>query len=443
MQPKNLIMGNYLAIVGRPNVGKSTLFNRLTKSRQAIVEETSGVTRDRHYGHSYWNGKEFIVIDTGGYVMGGDDIFEEEIRKQVELAIDEADVIVFMVDVRDGATPMDYDVAKILRQSKKKVFLVSNKVDNAAYYTESIDFYSLGLGEVYSISALNGSGTGDLLDVIVQDFKDEVVEERNDDIPRFTVVGRPNVGKSSLVNALLGDERNIVTNIAGTTRDTIFTEYNRFGFTFKLVDTAGIRKKKKVNENIEFYSVLRALRAIENSDVCILMIDAESGFEAQDMSILQVIQKNNKGVVIVVNKWDLVEKESNTHLEFEKQILAKTAPFTDIPIIFTSVINKQRIHKTLETIHEVFENRTRKITTSKLNEVMLPIIENYPPPMASRDRYIRIKYITQLKTHYPAFAFFCNLPNEMKDSYARYLENQLRKNYNFKGVPIKLFFREK
>lgn len=436
-------MGNYLAIVGRPNVGKSTLFNRLTKSRQAIVEPTSGVTRDRHYGQSYWNGVDFNVVDTGGYVMGSDDIFEEEIRKQVQLAIDEADIILFMVDVKDGITPLDEDAAAMLRSSNKTIFLVSNKVDNSAMYINSAEFYSLGLGEVYSISAINGSGTGDLLDVVVPAFPTDVAEPVDDNIPRFTVVGRPNVGKSSLVNALLGDERNIVTNIAGTTRDTIHTEYDRFGFKFKLVDTAGIRKKAKVNEDIEFYSVLRSLRAIENSDVCVLMIDANEGFEAQDLAILSVIQKNNKGVVIVVNKWDLIEKGSNTHLEFAEKIRRRTAPFTDIPIVFTSVITKQRIHKTLETIHQVHENRTRKITTSKLNDVMLPIIESIPPPQASRERYIRIKYVTQLKTHYPTFAFFCNLPNEVKDPYARFLENQLRKKYNFNGTPIKLFFRDK
>jgi GTP-binding protein len=438
-----MIMGNYLAIVGRPNVGKSTLFNRLTKSRQAIVQETSGVTRDRHYGHSYWNGVEFIVIDTGGYVMGSEDIFEEEIRRQVDLAIDEADIILFMVDVKDGITPLDEDVAEMLRKSRKAIFLVSNKVDNTAMYINSSEFYSLGLGEVYSISAINGAGTGDLLDVVVKEFKDDEPIDRKDDIPRFTVVGRPNVGKSSLINALLGDERNIVTDIAGTTRDTIYTEYNRFGFSFKLVDTAGIRKKAKVHEDIEFYSVLRSLRAIENSDVCVLMIDAQNGIEAQDLNILGIIQQNNKGVVIVVNKWDLIEKESNTHKEFEQQIRERTAPFTDIPIVFTSVINKQRIHKTLEIIHQVYENRTRKITTSKLNEKLLPLIEAVPPPMASRERYIRIKYVTQLKTHYPSFAFFCNLPKEVKDPYARFLENQIRKSYNFNGVPIRLHFREK
>jgi len=436
-------MSNYLAIVGRPNVGKSTLFNRLTKTRQAIVEETSGVTRDRHYGFSNWNGKDFTVIDTGGYVIGSDDIFEEEIRKQVQLAIDEADVIVFMVNVREGVTPLDEDVADMLRQTKKTVLMVANKVDSSKHQHDSTEFYSLGLGEIYNISAMNGSGTGELLDELVTHFTDKEVEEEEDQIPKFTVVGRPNVGKSSLVNALLGDERNIVTNVAGTTRDTIYTEYHRFGFKFKLVDTAGIRKKRKVNENVEFYSVLRSLRAIENSDVCILMIDAQEGFESQDMSILRVIQKNNKGVVVVVNKWDLIEKDSNTHLRFAEEIKRKMAPFTDVPIVFTSVTEKQRIHKTLESIHQVFENRTRKISTSKLNDALLPLIQATPPPQASRDRYIRIKYITQLKTHYPSFAFFCNLPKEVKDPYARFLENQLRKQFNFTGVPIKLYFREK
>lgn len=436
-------MSNYLAIVGRPNVGKSTLFNRLTKTRQAIVEETSGVTRDRHYGYSHWNGKEFTVIDTGGYVRGSDDIFEEEIRKQVQLAIDEADVILFMVNVREGVTPLDEDVAEMLRQTKKTVLMVANKVDSSKHQHDSTEFYSLGLGEIYNISAMNGSGTGELLDELVTHFSEDEVDTENDDIPKFTVVGRPNVGKSSLVNALLGDERNIVTNVAGTTRDTIYTEYQRFGFNFKLVDTAGIRKKRKVNENVEFYSVLRSLRAIENSDVCILMIDAQEGLESQDLSILRVIQKNNKGVVVVINKWDLIEKDSNTHLRFTEEIKRKMAPFTDVPIVFTSVTEKQRIHKTLEMVHQVFENRTRKISTSKLNDVLLPLIQATPPPQASRDRYIRIKYITQLKTHYPSFAFFCNLPKEVKDPYARFLENQLRKQFNFTGVPIKLYFREK
>ncbi len=437
-------MGNYLAIVGRPNVGKSTLFNRLTKTQHAIVEEESGVTRDRHYGTSHWNGIGFTVIDTGGYAFDTEDRFAEEIRNQVELAVDEADVIIFMVDVQSGLLPMDEDVAKLLRQTDKPVFVVSNKVDNVAQYAQSNEFYALGLGEVYSVSSMNGSGTGDLLDEVVKHFSEDNEEEEEDDVPKFTVVGRPNVGKSSFVNALLGDERNIVTDIAGTTRDTIYTEYNRFGFKFKLVDTAGIRKKKKVSENIEFYSVLRALRAIENSDVCILMLDAQQGLEAQDMSIFRVIQKNNKGLMIIVNKWDLVEdKDANTHLEYEQLIRSKIAPFTDVPIVFTSVINKQRIHKALETIHRIHENRTRKISTSKLNNILLPIIQATPPPQASRDRYIRIKYITQLKVHYPAFVFFCNLPKEVKDPYKRFLENKIRKEFDFSGVPIQMYFREK
>lgn len=435
-------MRNILAIVGRPNVGKSTLFNRLTESRDAIVEETSGVTRDRHYGISNWNGKEFAVIDTGGYVLGSGDIFEEEIRKQVKLAIEEADVITFVVDVTEGITPMDEDVAKMLRKSDKPVILVSNKVDNTKRYIDSTEFYSLGLGEVYSISAINGSGTGDLLDVVVDKFVDKP-EEIKTDLPKYAVVGRPNVGKSSFVNALLGDERNIVTPIAGTTRDSIYTPFNRFGYDFELVDTAGIRKKAKVHENIEFYSVLRSIKVIESSDVCILMLDAKEGIESQDINILRLIIKNNKGLVIVVNKWDLVEKSSNTHLEFKRKILEKTAPFTDVPVLFTSVHEKQRLFKALDAANEVFQNRNRKIATSKLNEHLLPLILAYPPPAASRERYIRIKYITQLPLAYPAFAFFCNLPQDVKDSYARFLENKIREEYNFSGSPVRLFFREK
>ncbi|HAG15742.1 MAG TPA: ribosome biogenesis GTPase Der [Bacteroidales bacterium] len=435
-------MRNILAIVGRPNVGKSTLFNRLTESRDAIVEETSGVTRDRHYGISNWNGKEFAVIDTGGYVLGSGDIFEEEIRKQVKLAIEEADVITFVVDVTEGITAMDEDVAKMLRKSDKPVILVSNKVDNTKRYIDSTEFYSLGLGEVYSISAINGSGTGDLLDVVVEKFVDKP-EEIKTDLPKYAVVGRPNVGKSSFVNALLGDERNIVTPIAGTTRDSIYTPFNRFGYDFELVDTAGIRKKAKVHENIEFYSVLRSIKVIESSDVCILMLDAKEGIESQDINILRLIIKNNKGLVIVVNKWDLVEKSSNTHLEFKRKILEKTAPFTDVPVLFTSVHEKQRLFKALDAANEVFQNRNRKIATSKLNEHLLPLILAYPPPAASRERYIRIKYITQLPLAYPAFAFFCNLPQDVKDSYARFLENKIREEYNFSGSPVRLFFREK
>ncbi len=439
-------MKNIIAIVGRPNVGKSTLFNRLTESRDAIVEETSGVTRDRIYGESFWNGIDFAVIDTGGFVIGSEDIFEEEIRKQVKLAIDETDVILFVVDVVDGVTPMDEDVAKLLRKTNKPVLLVVNKVDNTKRYNDASEFYALGLGDLYSISSINGSGTGDLLDAVIKSFKEKPESEVKEDavvLPRFAVVGRPNVGKSSFINALLGDDRNIVTNIAGTTRDTINSVYKRFGYEFEFVDTAGIRKKKKVHENIEFYSVLRAIRAIENSDVCFLMIDAQEGMEAQDISILRLIQKNNKGLVIVVNKWDLIEKSSNTHLEFTRQIKEKIAPFTDVPILFTSVHEKQRLFKALDAGNMVLENRNRRITTSKLNEHLLPLILAYPPPSASRERYIKIKYITQLPLAYPAFAFFCNLPDEVKDSYSRFLENKIREEYNFTGTPVRLYFRAK
>ncbi len=434
-------MSNILAIVGRPNVGKSTFFNRLTESRQAIVEETSGVTRDRHYGHSDWNGISFSVIDTGGYVVGSDDIFEEEIRKQVTLAIDEADVIAFVVDVKDGLTALDKEVANVLRRTEKKVFVVANKVDNPTRLGDAAEFYGLGLDEVYSISSINGSGTGDLLDEIVKEF-DKKVEEKLPDLPRFAVVGRPNVGKSSLVNALLGDERNIVTPVAGTTRDSIYTRYNSFGFEFLLVDTAGVRKKSKVRENIEFYSVMRSVRAIENSDVCMLMIDATEGFESQDVNIFQLIQRNRKGVVIIINKWDLVDKETNTHKDFESMIRDKIAPFNDVPIIFTSVPRKQRIHKALDTATTVYKNKARTISTSKLNELLLPIINKTPPP-ATKGKYIKIKYVTQLKTSFPAFVFFCNLPQYVKDPYKRFIENQLRKKFDFTGVPIQIFFRKK
>ncbi len=434
-------MSNILAIVGRPNVGKSTFFNRLTESRQAIVEETSGVTRDRHYGHSDWNGISFSVIDTGGYVVGSDDIFEEEIRKQVTLAIDEADVIAFVVDVKDGLTTLDKEVANVLRRTKKKVFVIANKVDNPTRLGDAAEFYGLGLDEVYSISSINGSGTGDLLDEIVKEF-DKKVEEKLPDLPRFAVVGRPNVGKSSLVNALLGDERNIVTPVAGTTRDSIYTRYNSFGFEFLLVDTAGVRKKSKVRENIEFYSVMRSVRAIENSDVCMLMIDAAEGFESQDVNIFQLIERNRKGVVIIINKWDLVEKETNTHKDFENMIRDKIAPFNDVPIIFTSVPRKQRIHKALDTATTVYKNKARTISTSKLNELLLPIINKTPPPV-TKGKYIKIKYVTQLKTSFPAFVFFCNLPQYVKDPYKRFIENQLRKKFDFTGVPIQIFFRKK
>lgn len=434
-------MPNILAIVGRPNVGKSTFFNRLTQSRQAIVEETSGVTRDRHYGTSDWNGIDFSVIDTGGYVVGSEDIFEEEIRKQVNLAIDEADVIVFMVDVKEGITSMDEDVANILRRISKKVFLVANKADNAIRVQMAGEFFALGLGEVYPLSSINGSGTGELLDQVVKEFR-AIPDEDEPDLPKYAVIGRPNVGKSSLINALIGQERNIVTPIAGTTRDSIYIPFNSFGHEFLFVDTAGLRRKKKVHEDIEFYSVMRSIRAIEKADVCILMIDAQDGIESQDLNILRLCEKNNKGVVLVINKWDLVEKETNTHKEYKEAVLQKTAPFTDIPVLFTSVTNRQRILKVLEAANKVYQNRSKRISTSKLNDVMLPLIEKYSPPLVRGNR-IRIKYITQLKLAYPAFAFFCNLPDHIKEPYQRYLENQLRKNFDFEGVPITLYFRKK
>lgn len=434
-------MPNIVAIVGRPNVGKSTLFNRLTKSRQAIVEETSGVTRDRHYGKTDWNGIEFSVIDTGGYVEVSDDVFETEIRKQVNLAIDEADVLLFIVDVKDGVTGMDEDVANMLRKTTKKVILVANKVDNTQRTFDVHEFYSLGLGEVFGISSINGSGTGELLDELVKELR-ESEEDELPELPKLAVIGRPNVGKSSLINALLGEDRHIVTPVAGTTRDTIYTRYNQFGFEFLLVDTAGLRKKRKVSENIEFYSVMRSVRAIEQADVCILMTDATEGFDAQDLNILRLVEKNRKGLVIVVNKWDLVEKSSNTVKEYEQLILGRTAPFSDIPIVFTSVISKQRIHKTLEAAHKVYQNRSRRITTSKLNELMLPILKATPPPM-SKGKEIRIKYVTQLKTRFPAFVFFCNLPQYIKEPYKRFVENQLRKHFDFKGVPVEVYFRKK
>jgi len=435
-------MNNTVAIVGRPNVGKSTLFNRLTESKEAIVEAISGVTRDRIYGKSDWNGVAFSVIDTGGYVHGSDDTFEEEIRKQVLFAIDESDAIIFVVDIREGINPLDDDVANLLRKTKKHVFLTANKADTPNISGQAGDFYALGLGEVYPISSVNGSGTGELLDELVKVFSTDK-KEAETDIPRIAVVGRPNVGKSSFINTLLGNSRNIVTPIAGTTRDSIHTRYNAFGHDFMLVDTAGLRKKGKVYENIEFYSTLRTIRAIENSDICIVMIDAQSGIEKQDISIFHLAEKNKKGIVIVVNKWDLVDKETNTHLEFSKKIKEKIAPFNDVPIVFTSVQEKQRIFKTLELATEVYERRSQKISTSKLNDTLLPIIENTPPPMGSRGRYVKIKYIMQLKTPTPQFLFFCNLPEDIKESYRRFLENKIRDIYDFTGVPIQLFFRKK
>ena len=434
-------MSNIVAIVGRPNVGKSTLFNRLIGKRQAITDEVSGVTRDRHYGKSTWNGHDFSVIDTGGYVTNSDDVFEEEINKQVMLAIDEADVILFLVDVKSGITDIDENFAKILRRTKKNVFLVVNKVDNSNDVFYSHEFYALGFDNLFSISSTNGSGTGDLLDAIVEKFpeKKELPEEN---IPKYAIVGRPNAGKSSLINALLGEERNIVTDVAGTTRDSIHTLYNKFGHKFYIIDTAGLRKKSKVQEDLEFYSVMRAVRSIEESDVCLLMIDATRGVEAQDMSIFRLIERNRKGLVVIINKWDLIEKNTQTTKEYENAVRKKLAPFNDVPVIFTSAITKQRIHKVLETAVKVYENKTRKIPTSKLNDLMLPLIENYPPP-AIKGKYIKIKYVTQLPTKWPAFAFYCNLPQYVKEPYKRFLENKIRENYDFSGVPIQIFIRKK
>lgn len=436
-------MSNVLAIVGRPNVGKSTLFNRLTQSQEAIVESVSGVTRDRNYGKSDWNGYLFSVIDTGGYVHGSDDTFESEIRKQVLFAIDESDAILFVVDAREGISPLDEDVADLLRKSKKPVYLVANKVDSPHMGDQAGEFYALGLGEVYPLSSINGSGTGELLDDVVNIFKEKTDTDETIELPKIAVVGRPNVGKSSLVNTLLGDDRNIVTPIAGTTRDSVYTQYKAFGHDLVLVDTAGLRKKGKVYENIEFYSTLRAIRSIEKSDVCIVMIDAQTGMEHQDVKIFNQAEKNKKGIVIVVNKWDLVDKETNTHLVITEQIKKKIAPFNDVPIIFASVKEKQRIFKVLEIAMQVFERRSQQIPTSKLNELLLPIIEQNPPPMASRGRYIKIKYITQIKNPTPQFAFFCNLPQDVKESYRRFLENKMRELFDFQGVPLTLYFREK
>jgi GTP-binding protein len=418
-----------VAIVGRPNVGKSTLFNRMIQRR------------DRHYGRSDWNGKEFSLIDTGGYVIGSEDVFETEIDHQVELAIDEADAILFMVNAEDGITPMDEDVSKLLRKVTKPVFLVVNKVDNNQREQDAYEFYNLGLGEYYSISSMNGSGTGDLLDDLVKILPD-TEEEVRDDLPRFAVVGRPNAGKSSFINALIGEDRYIVTDIAGTTRDSIDTKYNRFGFDFNLVDTAGIRRKKKVREDLEFYSVMRSVRAIEHCDVCIVMLDATRGFDGQVQNIFWLAQRNRKGIVVLVNKWDLVDKETNTAKEYEAMIRKEMEPFTDVPIVFISVLNKQRIHKAIETAVTVYNNRTKKIKTSQLNELLLPLIEKYPPP-SLKGKFVKIKFVTQLPTPQPQFAFFCNLPQYVRDSYKRYLENQLRKHFDFNGVPISVYMRKK
>lgn len=434
-------MSAIVAIVGRPNVGKSTFFNRLIKRREAIVDAVSGVTRDRHYGKTDWNGVEFSVIDTGGYLAGGDDTFQKEIDKQVNLAIDEADAIIFMVNVEDGLTGMDESVAALLRKSKKPVFVVVNKVDSNNRRDDAHEFYALGFEHLFSISSINGSGTGDLLDELVKSLPEkEQKEEEN--LPRFAVVGRPNAGKSSFINALIGEDRYIVTDIAGTTRDAIDTRYNRFGFEFNLVDTAGIRRKSKVKEDLEFYSVMRSIRAIEHSDVCILMLDATRGFESQDANIFWLAQRNRKGIVILVNKWDLVEKENNTAKAYEAAIRKEIEPFTDVPVIFVSALNKQRIYKAIETAVEVYNNRTKRIPTRQLNEVMLPIIENYPPP-AIKGKYVKIKFCTQLPTPMPQFAFFANLPQYVKDPYRRFIENKLRENFDFKGVPIDVYFRQK
>ena len=436
-------MSNIVAIVGRPNVGKSTLFNRLTQTRHAIVSEEAGTTRDRQYGKCEWGQREFSVIDTGGWVVGSDDIFEEEIRKQVNLATDEADVILFLVDIQNGVTDLDEAVAAILRRSKKPVLLVCNKMDNNETYLAA-EFYSLGLGDPICISAATGSGTGDLLDVILRKLPSTDEEGTEDNIPRFAVVGRPNAGKSSIINAFIGEDRNIVTEIAGTTRDSIYTRYDKFGFDFYLVDTAGIRRKNKVTEDLEFYSVMRSIRAIENSDVCVLMIDATRGIEAQDMNIFQLIQKNNKSLVVVVNKWDLVEDKSQEVIKtFENAIRERMAPFVDFPIIFASALTKQRIFKVLETAKEVYLNRKAKIGTSKLNEVMLPLIEAYPPPSV-KGKYIKIKYVAQVPdTQIPTFVFYANLPQYVKEPYKRFLENKIRENWTLTGSPINVFVRQK
>jgi GTP-binding protein len=434
-------MGNIAAIVGRPNVGKSTFFNRLTETRQAIVDEVSGVTRDRHYGKVFWNGMDFSIIDTGGYVTNSDDIFEEEIRKQVILALDEADVVIFLVDVISGITDLDETIAGMLRKINKPVIVVVNKVDNSERLYDASLFYGLGLGDYFPVSSINGSGTGDMLDKLTSTFVKEKQEEE-EEIPKIAVVGRPNVGKSSLINALIGEERNIVTPISGTTRDSIHTRYNKYNHDFYLVDTAGLRKKGKVREDLEFYSVMRSVRAIEHADVCMLLIDATIGIEGQDVNVFHLIERNWKGVVVLVNKWDLVDKETQTMKEFETRIRKRLEPFIDVPVLFVSALSKQRIHKALEVAIEVFEHRKVRIPTSKLNEVMQKAIEDYHPP-ALKGKYIRIKYVTQLPTHAPAFAFYCNLPQYVREPYKRYLENQLRKHFDFTGVPIRVFMRKK
>ena len=434
-------MSAIVAVVGRPNVGKSTFFNRLIKRREAIVDAVSGVTRDRHYGKTDWNGVSFSVIDTGGYLAGSDDSFEKEINKQVALAIDEADAIIFMVNVEEGLTGMDESVAELLRKCRKPILVAVNKVDSNNRRNDMHEFYALGFEHLYALSSVNGSGTGELLDDLVALLPEKEKQEENP-LPRFAVVGRPNAGKSSFINALIGEDRYIVTDIAGTTRDAIDTKYNRFGFEFNLVDTAGIRRKSKVKEDLEFYSVMRSIRAIEHSDVCILMLDATRGFESQDANIFWLSQRNRKGIVILVNKWDLVEKENNTAKQYEAAIRKEIEPFTDVPILFVSALNKQRIYKAIETAVAVYNNRTKRIPTRKLNEVMLPIIENYPPP-AIKGKYVKIKFCTQLPTPMPQFAFFANLPQYVKDPYRRFIENKLRENFDFNGVPIDVYFRQK
>lgn len=440
-------MTKIVAIVGRPNVGKSTLFNRLCGGRDAIVDPVSGVTRDRHYGKSDWNGTEFSVIDTGGFIENSGDIFEEEIKKQVKLAIDESDVILFMVDVKEGITGADQDLAKHLRRSKRKVMMVANKVDSYKQIDDIHEFHSLGLGEIFGISAISGSGTGELLDEVVKVGDDNQPQLKDDtsaesELPKIAIVGRPNVGKSSLVNLLLGNERTIVTPLPGTTRDSIHSRYQYYGMDFILIDTAGIRKKTKVTENIEFYSVMRAIRSIETSDVSILMVDAERGFEGQDLNIFSLIEKNHKGVVILVNKWDMVEKMTNTHKNFEESIRRQITPFSDVPIIFTSVLNKQRIFKAMETAVNIYKNRSRRISTAALNDFFLPVVEESPPP-SRKGKHIRIKFVTQLPTRYPSFAFFCNHPQYLTEPYKRFLENRLREQFNFTGVPVEIYFRQK
>ncbi|MBT3560520.1 MAG: ribosome biogenesis GTPase Der [Flavobacteriaceae bacterium] len=433
-------MSNIIAIVGRPNVGKSTLFNRIVKQREAIVDSVSGVTRDRNYGKGDWNGKEFSLIDTGGYVVGSDDIFELEIDKQVELAIDEADIIIFMVDVESGITSMDMDIANMLRKNNKPVYLVVNKVDSSARINDATEFYELGIDKYYPIASINGFGTGDLLDDVVKDFSEDI--DLSDDLPKFAVIGRPNAGKSSFINALIGENRNIVTDIPGTTRDSIHTKYKRFGFEFNLVDTAGIRRKSKVKENLEFYSVMRSVRAIEYSDVCLLIYDVSRGFDSQVKNIFWLCERNKKGIVIIANKWDLIEKDNKSTKNYEIQIKKEIEPFVDVPIIFVSIINKQRIYKAIESAVDVYTNRSKKIKTRELNDILLPIIAKYPPP-AIKGKYVKIKYITQLPTSHPQFAFFCNLPQYIKDPYKRFLENKIRENFDLCGAQIDIYMRKK